>query len=98
MSGAVLGIGDTVCKSNDELKLERNKSPDFYVSMTSHSRDLWCTCAHIFQKRQLGKLFGTRMLNRAYAVFINQRTNGPVNAHLISSPNKARNIQNLENI
>ena len=29
---------------------------------------------------------------------INQRTNGPVNAHLISSPSKAQNIQNLENI
>ena len=28
----------------------------------------------------------------------NQRTNGPVNAHLISWPCKAQNIQNLENI
>ena len=28
----------------------------------------------------------------------NQRTNGPVNAHLISWPSKAQNIQNLENI
>ena len=27
----------------------------------------------------------------------NQRTNGPVNAHLISSPSKAQNIQNQEN-
>ena len=26
-----------------------------------------------------------------------QRTNGPVNAHLISWPSKAQNIQNLEN-
>ena len=26
----------------------------------------------------------------------NQRTNGPVNPHLISCPNKAQNIQNLE--
>ena len=30
--------------------------------------------------------------------FHNQRTNGPVNAHLISWPSKAQNIQNLENI
>ena len=30
--------------------------------------------------------------------FENQRTNGPVNAHLISWPSKAQNIQNLENI
>ena len=28
----------------------------------------------------------------------NQRTNGPVNAHLISWPSKVQNIQNLENI
>ena len=28
----------------------------------------------------------------------NQRTNGPVNAHLISWPSKAQDIQNLENI
>ena len=27
---------------------------------------------------------------------INQRTSGPVNAHLISWPSKAQNIQNLE--
>ena len=27
---------------------------------------------------------------------LNQRTNGPVNAHLISWPSKAQNIQNLE--
>ena len=30
--------------------------------------------------------------------FLNQRTNGPVNAHLISWPGKAQNIENLENI
>ena len=33
-----------------------------------------------------------------YGHYINQRTNGPVNAHLISLPTKAQNIQNLENI
>ena len=31
-------------------------------------------------------------------MFENQRTNGPVNAHLISWPSKAQNIHNLENI
>ena len=30
--------------------------------------------------------------------FGNQRTNGPLNAHLISWPSKAQNMQNLENI
>ena len=30
-----------------------------------------------------------------FFAFVNQRTNGPVNAHLISRP-KAQNIQNLE--
>ena len=34
----------------------------------------------------------------AGAAIQNQRTNGPVNAHLISWPSKAQNIQNLENI
>ena len=39
-------------------------------------------------------------MNVAEFVFgkLNQRTNGPVNAHLISWPCKAQNIQNLENI
>ena len=73
MSGAVLGIGDKVCKSNNELKLKRDETSDFYVLMTCHSRDLWCDCAHIFQKRQLGELFGAGTLNRAYAVFIKTR-------------------------
>ena len=73
MSGAVLGIDDKVCKSNDELKLERDESSAFYVLMTCHSRDIWCAYAHIFQKRQLGEFFGAGTLNRAYAVFIKNR-------------------------
>ena len=32
----------------------------------------------------------------SYPIGINQRTNGPVNAHLISWPRKVQNIQNLE--
>ena len=36
--------------------------------------------------------FGVRWTN----ILTNQRTNGPVNAHLISWPSKAKNIQNLE--
>ena len=73
MSGSVLSIGDKVCKSDDELKLERDESSDFTVLVTCHSRDLWCACAYIFQKRQLGELFGAGTLNRAYAVFIKNR-------------------------
>ena len=38
------------------------------------------------------------MLTRIIFKMVNQRTNGPVNAHLISWPSKAQNIQNLENI
>ena len=34
----------------------------------------------------------------AMPIYVNQRTNGPVKAHLISWPSKAQNIQNLENI
>ena len=59
-------MGDKVCKSNDELKLERDESSDFNVLMTCYSRDLWCACAHIFQKRKLGELFGAGALNTAY--------------------------------
>ena len=73
MSGAVLGIGNKVCRSNDELRLEKDKSSDFYILMRCHSRDLWCACAHIFKKRQLGELFGAGTLNRAYAVIIKNR-------------------------
>ena len=36
--------------------------------------------------------------NGSYCENENQRTSGPVNAHLISWPIKAQNIQNLENI
>ena len=38
-------------------------------------------------------------LNPFIAIYFeNQRTNGPVNAHLTPWPSKAQNIQNLENI
>ena len=33
-----------------------------------------------------------------FHIKFNQRTNGPVNTHLISWPSEAQNIQNLENI
>ena len=36
-------------------------------------------------------------LRLCFRIF-NQRTIGPVNAHLISWPSKAQNIQNLDNI
>ena len=39
-----------------------------------------------------------QFLVREMSVSANQRTNGPLNAHLISWPSKAQNIQNLENI
>ena len=33
---------------------------------------------------------------KTLSMYLNQRTNGPVNAHLISWPSKAQNIQNLK--
>ena len=36
------------------------------------------------------------LFNRTLIVNFNQRTNGPVNAHLISWPSKAHKIQNLK--
>ena len=70
VSGAVFGTANRVDKFNDELKFEREESFDFYVSATCHTRNLLCACAHLFQKRQLGELFGAGTLNRAYVVFI----------------------------
>ena len=39
------------------------------------------------------KLYSCKVIKKSPE---NQRTNGPVNAHLISWPSKAQNIQNLE--
>ena len=41
---------------------------------------------------------GPGQKTKMVAIYGNQRTNGPVNAHLIPWPTKAQNIQNLENI
>ena len=40
----------------------------------------------------------TKVTPDLHLTYSNQRTNGPVDAHLISWPSKAQNIQNLENI
>ena len=40
----------------------------------------------------------TKVTPDFHLTYSNQRTIGPVNAHLISWPSKAQNIQNLENI
>ena len=52
---------------------------------------------------QLHGTYSTTWINNALSqiqgqIKINQRTNGPVNAHLISWPSKAQNIQHLENL
>ena len=70
MSGALLGTSNRVDKFDDELKFERDESFDSNVSVTYHTRNLLCACASLYQKRQLGELFGAGMLNRAYVVFI----------------------------
>ena len=70
VSGAVLGTSNRVDKFDDELKFERDESFDFYVSVMCHNRNLLCDCAHLFQKRQSGELFGAGTPNRAYVVFI----------------------------
>ena len=41
----------------------------FTGSLTSHTRNLGCACAHIFQKRTWGALIGTGVLNRANTEF-----------------------------
>ena len=47
----------------------------------------------------MGRNWGNQKPNTAFKTTMgNQRTNGPVNAHLISWPSIAQNLQNLENI
>ena len=54
-----------------------------------------CTCDLCFEEKYY--FSSESLLYIAYACFcnilINQRTNGPVNAHLISWPSKAQNIE-----
>ena len=52
---------------------------------------------HFSHYKSMGTL-GCHSNQSFYVTGINQRTNGPVNAHLISWPSKAQNKQNLENI
>ena len=47
---------------------------------------------------QLKKMKYGGSLIETHVASDNQRTNGPVNAHLISWPSKAQNIQTMENI
>ena len=49
---------------------------------------------HVFKKLVCLTVF----VKDLFYIYLNQRTNGPVNAHLISWPSKAQNKQNLENI
>ena len=51
-----------------------------------------------FAVNELGSAFELTDIIAAKKQVRNQRTNGPVNAHLISWPSKAQNIQNLKNI
>ena len=56
-------------------------------------------CSHVVDFNTRNKCLTAKLLKQGYRYHkLNQRTNGPVNAHLISWPSKAQNIQNLENI
>ena len=41
---------------------------DINGSLTSHTGNLGCTCAHIFKKKTWGALIGAGVLNRANTV------------------------------
>ena len=51
-----------------------------------------------FCKCRISKSIKARNVKFFQLIRKNQRTSGPVNAHLLSWPSKAQNIQNLENI
>ena len=60
-----------------------------------------CVCYHLCIRHAFDTVFelhqSSENTHRYFHVIKNnQRTNGPVNAHLISWPSKAQNIQNLE--
>ena len=63
------------------------------------SLDVKRTIGHLLTNFRKISLFSVALnVDPKSALKINQRTNGPVNAHLISWPSKATNIQTLENI
>ena len=78
------------CLSMSELK--KFKKFTYQEIIRSDISDLFPEVIYIsnFLNNKVPKLCSER--------FGNQRTNGPVNAHLISWPSKAQNIHNLENI
>ena len=58
-----------------------------------------CVMNNLSKRREesdMIRLKGKQTLIHNSRIFSDQRTNGPVNAHLISWPSKAQNIQNLE--
>ena len=66
-----------------------------YVCLIKMGR-LFEKCRDVFIK--YSKIRGLKIKKGQVRVNINQRTSGPVNAHLLSRPSKAQNIQNLDNI
>ena len=73
----------------------------YYLSHVM-SKPAFCICENkgadqLRDNRAADQHLCFRFINSAI-LLLNQRTNGPVNAHLISWPSKAQNIQNLKNI
>ena len=81
-------IGENVAEININFKKSKQFHHHFYTNTRSRPPFyLNVTCK--------SRVSST---TRHLATRKNQRTNGPVNAHLISWPRKAQNIQNLENM
>ena len=75
-------------KNEGTLYLACNDKNAFFTSTDHRGYKLWC-CQNVCDALSY-------LLDNIYIRFGNQRTNGPVNAHLISWPCKAQSIQNLE--
>ena len=84
-----------------EITPKISKAELWFLSMTHRLIALYnCMKFHFysFNGCQLTERTRNCIANDQREITPNQRTNGPVNAHLISWPSKAQNIQNMENI
>ena len=60
--------------------------------------DISKTFDRVWHRGLIHKFRAAGVTGEVLAWFKNQRTSGPLNAHLIYLPSKAQNLQNLENI
>ena len=86
----------TACNSDYTTKVSETVSVQFSLQLcaSGYKYHMICICSSNLPGYEIKKQKKKKKTEKN----INQRTNGPANAHLISWPSKAQNIQNMENI